>query len=129
MNGVRLSVFTWSVYVIGMGVGLLLVPDQILDILGIDPAREVWIRVLGVIATILGVYYLGSAIHRARWMFWYSVPVRIASGLAFAFLAVAEGVWQLWLFAILDIASAGWTFVALRFKPEPEPIEPTAPAV
>jgi len=128
MNGVRLSIFTWSVYLIAMGVGLLLVPDQVLDILAVDPTREVWIRFLGVVATILGIYYLGSAIHRARWMFWYSIPVRIGSGVALAFLAVTEGLWQLWLFAILDIASAGWTFVALRFRPEPEALEPSAPA-
>ena len=128
MNGVRLSIFTWSVYILGMGVGLLLVPESVTDLLGMDPAKDVWIRVVGVVAVVLGVYYLGSAIHRARWMFWYSVPTRIVSGVALAFLAVTESVWQLWLFAILDIASAGWTFVALRFKPEPEPLEPSAPA-
>jgi len=128
MNGVRLSIFTWSVYLLGMGLGLLLVPDSVVDLFGMDPAREVWIRVAGVVAAALGIYYLGSAIHRARWMFWYSVPIRIASGVALAALAVNESVWQLWLLAILDVASAGWTYVALRFKPEPEPLEPTAAA-
>ncbi len=126
MNWVRSSIAVWSFYVLGMGAGLLLAPNRVLDVLGIDPTREAWIRVAGVIALVLGVYYLGAAIHRARWLFWYSVPSRIASGVAFAFLAVTESVWQLWLFAILDVVAAGWTFVALRFKPEPEPLEPSA---
>jgi hypothetical protein len=128
VNGVRLSIFTWSIYLLGMGLGLLLIPDSIVDLFGMDPAKDIWIRVGGVVAVVLGIYYLGSAIHRARWMFWYSVPVRIASGVALAVLAVTESVWQLWLFAALDIASAAWTFTALRFKPEPEPIEPSAVA-
>ncbi len=45
-----------------------------------------------------------------------------------AMLAVTEDVWQLWLLTALDILGAGWTFVALRWKPPPEPVEPTAPA-
>lgn len=127
-HGARLSVFTWSVYLLAMGAGLFLIPDRIFDLFGIEPAREVWVRVVGVVALVAGAYYLGGAIHRARWLYWYSVPVRILSGVALAVLAVTEDVWQLWIFAALDIAAAGWTFVSLRWKPEPEPLEPSAPA-
>ena len=127
-HGARLSIFTWSVYLLAVGAGLFLVPDRLLDLLGIEPATEVWIQVVGVVALVAGAYYLGGAIHRARWLYWYSVPVRILSGVALAVLAVTDDVWQLWIFAALDIAGAGWTFVSLRWKPAPEPLEPSAPA-
>ena len=81
-----------------------------------------------VLALVAGAYYLGAAIHRARWLYWYSVPVRILSGLSLVFLAMTEDVWQLWLFGLLDIVAAGWTFVALRWKPPAVPLEPTAEA-
>ncbi len=126
MNGVRLSIFTWSVYVLATGLGLALVPDTVTDLFGMDPAQEVWIRVVGVVAAIAGAYYLGAAMHRARWLFWWSVPVRILSGLTLIALALSESVWQLWIFGILDLLGAGRTFAALRWKPAPEPLEPTA---
>lgn len=126
MNGIRLSIFTWSVYMLAIGLGLLLVPDTVTDLFGLDSAREVWIQVVGVVAVVAGAYYLGAALHRARWLFWWSVPVRILSGLALIALALTESVWQLWIFGVLDLLGAGWTFAALRWKPAPEPLEPTA---
>ena len=126
MNGVRLSIFTWAINILAVGLALALIPDSVTDLFGLDPAEEVWIRVLGVAAAVAGAYYLGAAIYRARWLFWWSVPVRILSGLALIALALTESVWQLWIFGILDLLAAGWTFGALRWKPEPEPLEPSA---
>lgn len=126
MSSSRISIFSWSIYILATAAALLLVPDNFTDLFGLDATDEIWIRVAGVIAGVLGIFYLGAAIHRARWMYWYSVPARIGSGVALAILAVTEGVWQLWGFATMDILGAGWTFVALRWKPPPEPLEPSA---
>lgn len=125
-HGARLSLFTWGVYLAAIGGSLLVIPDTLTDVFGIDSPRDVWVRVAGVSILVAAVYYFGAAIHRARWLFWYSVPVRILSALALAALAVTEGVWQLWLFAGVDLVGAGWTFAALRWKPMPEPLDPTA---
>ncbi len=127
-HGARLSVFTWSVYLLTVGAALFLMPNRLLDLFGIEPTEEVWIQVAGVVTLVAAAYYMGGAIHRARWLYWYSVPVRILSGVGLAVLAVTGDIWQLWIFAALDIVGAGWTFVSLRWKPEPEPLEPTAPA-
>jgi len=126
MSGVRLSIVTWSVYVVAVGLGLLLVPESVTDLVGMDTPTEVWIRVAGVATLSVGVFYFAAAVHRARWLFWYSVPVRIGSGVALAALAVTESVWRLWLLGIIDILGAGWTFAALRWKPAAEPLEPSA---
>lgn len=123
---VRLTIVTWAVYLTAAGLGLLLIPETFTDLFGMDEPREVWVRLFGVVVLLLAAYYFGAAIHRARWLYWYSVPGRILTGLGFAFLAVTEDVWQLWLFGALDILGAGWTFAALRWKPPPEPLEPSA---
>lgn len=125
-HGTRLSIFVWAVYAGVTGALLLLVPDTLTDLVGMDPPRDEWVRIAGIVALVAAAYYFGAAIHRARWLFWYSVPVRILSGLGLAALAVTEDVWQLFVFAAVDLAGAGWTFAGLRWKPAPEPLEPTA---
>jgi len=125
-HGARLSAFTWGSYAAGLGVALLLVPGTVLDVLAIDDPAGVWTRVAGLMLGAMGILYLGAAVHRARWLYWYSVPVRIVSGLTLGFLALTEDVWQLLLLGAVDIVGAGWTFAALRWKPAPEPLEPTA---
>ncbi len=125
-HGTRLSVFAWAVYLGLTGTALLLVPDTLTDLLGMDGSKDAWVRVAGVVVLVAAAYYLGAAIHRARWMYWYSVPVRILSGLALAGLAVTQDVWQLFVFGAIDVLGAGWTFAGLRWKPLPEPLEPSA---
>jgi len=127
-HGTRLSIFVWAIYLGLIGIGLLLVPDTITDLLGMDGPMDAWARVAGVVVLVAAAYYFGAAVHRARWLFWYSVPVRILSGLGLAALAVTEDVWQLFVFGAVDLAGAGWTFAGLRWKPAPEPLEPTAEA-
>ena len=125
-HGTRLSVFTWAIYIGVIGAALLLVPDTLTDLVGMDAPRDAWARIAGIVILVAAAYYMGAAIHRARWLFWYSVPVRILSGLALVTLAVTEDVWQLFVFGAIDIVGAGWTFAGLRWKPVPEPLEPSA---
>ena len=80
MSGVRLSIVTWSVYVVAVGLGLLLVPESVTDLVGMDTPTEVWIRVAGVATLSVGVFYFAAAVHRARWLFWYSVPANRLRG-------------------------------------------------
>ena len=125
-HGTRLSILVWAVYLGAIGALLLVVPDTVTDLLGMDSPRDEWVRIAGIVALVAAAYYFGAAVHRARWLFWYSVPVRILSGLGLAALAVTEDVWQLFVFGALDLLGAGWTFAGLRWKPAPEPLEPTA---
>ena len=128
MSSARVSIMTWGVYTVAIGVAMFLLADVFTDLLGLDRTREVWIRVLGVMLLLLASFYIGSAIHNARWLHWYSVIGRILVAVGLGFLAVNEGMWQLWLLAILDILGAGWTYMALRHKdlpPQPESLAET----
>lgn len=124
MRNARFSVLVWSIYVLVIGVSLALVPKQFTQVFGIDEPQEVWIRVLGVVVVVLGVYYLGAVLNNSSWMYRYSVFGRIISTVGLAYLAIVEGPGQLWLFAAVDALGALWTATALR--PRPEPVaEPT----
>ena len=48
----------FGVYVVLAGVGLLLAPNLVIGPLGFPPPQEPWIRVLGAVATVLGLYYV-----------------------------------------------------------------------
>ncbi len=56
-----LSLRVWSYYLLGVGAGLLLIPNQVFDILGIANTSEVWVRVVGLVAIALGVVYFAGA--------------------------------------------------------------------
>lgn len=119
MRNARFSVLVLGNYLLVVGVSLFLIPTQFADLLGIDPPREVWVRVIGPIVVVLGVLYFGAVFNNARWMFRYSVFGRLITAPGFAYLAVVDGPWQLWIFAGIDVLGAAWTFTALRPRPVP----------
>ena len=127
MRNARFSVFVWSIYLIITGVSLFLIPTQITQLLGIDTPQEVWIKVLGATVVIIGVHFAGGVLNKSQWMYRYSIFSRLIFIVALAYLAIADGPWQLWLFAIVDAVGALWTYVALR--PRPVPAEETSAAV
>jgi hypothetical protein len=63
MHPASLSVKLFGAYVSFTGIGLVLAPGLVLSLLGVPPPSDVWIRVLGALAVVLGYYYwaCGSA--------------------------------------------------------------------
>lgn len=114
------SIQVFGIYVAAIGLVLLCVPNMLLSLFGFEPAREPWIRVLGVVVSALGYYYLSAARHGEKAFFRASVHGRV--WLVFAFLALvllefAEP--MLMAFAAIDLAGAAWTWLALRSERKP----------
>ena len=112
----RASLVLWSVYMIGAGAALALVPGPLLGVLGLGEGPHDWVRAFGVLAINLGLVYI--PILRApvqpeliRWTV-------LARGIfaAFTVLAVALGWFPPGLLAIgaFDALNASWTAVAAR---------------
>lgn len=118
-HGARLSVFIWGVYLATVGATLVMAPVNLAAAVDLATPRDFWVRISGVGMLVGSGLYLGASIHRATWFYWYSVPLRIFVAVAFAALSLFDDVWQLWLFAALEIVGAGWTFVALRWRASP----------
>jgi len=109
------SVLWFGVYLAVAGTGLVLVPRLALAPVGIPAPQEVWIRVVGILALCLAVYYVVAARSAAIALLRATVPVRAGVTLAFGAL-VASGLAPagLLVFAAIDLAGAAWTALALR---------------
>jgi hypothetical protein len=109
------SVFVFALYLFVLGGVLVVVPNALLELFRIPPTSEVWIRVVGMLVLILGLYYAGAARRELREFFAFTVWGRgtvLVFFAAFVLLGLAPPV--LILFGAVDAAAACWTALALR---------------
>jgi hypothetical protein len=110
-----LSIKVFGAYLLPVGLMLIFAPNVLLGLFGIPPASEVWVRVLGIVVTGLSYTYWRMGAAGAREYFAVSVQVRMFVGAALAALvAFGYAPLPLLLFALVDVAGAAWTFLALR---------------
>jgi hypothetical protein len=115
MHPASLSIKVFGVYVVLTGIGLLLAPGLALAPLGIAAPTEIWARVLGALAIVLGYYYWSCGVAGAQAFFEASVKGRLLFTALCVLLIVAFGApWQLLLFGAVDVAGAAWTWRGLR---------------
>ncbi|MBW1784279.1 MAG: hypothetical protein JRL30_26505 [Deltaproteobacteria bacterium] len=115
MSKAALSIFVFGIYLAIIGLGFLLIPNTILGVFGIPPTTEPWIRVVATILLILSYYLIQAARNELTIFFRLTVHGRasvIVFFTAFVVLGVAPPV--LILFAVVDLAAAIWTALALR---------------
>jgi hypothetical protein len=109
------SIQTFGLYLLALAVVLLVAPNLLLQLFGLPPSHDVWIRVVGMLVAFLGVYYLRAAAAGLTAFFAWTVPVRASVLLFFgAFVALGFAPPMLLLFAVVDALGAGWTWWALR---------------
>ncbi|HQR45474.1 MAG TPA: hypothetical protein PLB02_04325 [Thermoanaerobaculia bacterium] len=115
MSRATTSVRVFSIYLVILGAALVAAPDLVLAPFGIPHSPEVWIRVVGVLAAVLGLYYFVAA--RFENVPFYRATVL---GRAFVFVCFAAFVLlglappALALFGTVDLAGAVWTALGLR---------------
>jgi hypothetical protein len=109
------SVRFFAVYLGILALGLLLVPNPILQAFGLPTTTEVRIRVVGMLAALLGVYYWTAAATELIPFFRTTVLCRLTVPLFFLiFVTAGWARWPLVLFGIVDALGAAWTWRALR---------------
>ena len=109
------TIFVFGIYLTVLGITLVTVPNLLLGLFGFAETREVWIRVVGMLVLILGAYDVQAA--RQEWdgFIRLSVPLRMSVPAFFgAFVLAGLAPPVLLLFAAVDFAAAGWTWLALR---------------
>jgi len=116
MNRARLSLFVFGLYMVfAPGLGFILVPIQTLQIFGLTAGDDVWIRVVGMLASIIGFYYIQVARTRLDAFISWTVAGRYYAGAMMVLLVALKMIGPgLLLFAAIDIAAATWTWFALR---------------
>ncbi|HET9795480.1 MAG TPA: hypothetical protein VFS34_13590 [Thermoanaerobaculia bacterium] len=120
MSRAATSIRVFGIYLVLLGAVVVAVPNLVLALVGLPPTSEVWIRVVGLLAAILGFYYLQAARHDFMPFYRASVPARVVAFLTFAAFVLFRFVKpSLILFGAVDLSGAAWTFFALSSSRRP----------
>jgi len=115
MSQAAKSLFVFGIYLGGLGLILLLVPNLILQVFGVPPTNEVWIRINGMFMLCLSFYYVQTARNELtsfiRWTVWTRTVVILYFA---AFVLLVSAPKALLLFGLIDLLSAIWTWLALK---------------
>lgn len=109
------SLFVFGLYLLGMGVGLVVMPNIVLGMLNIPSTDEVWIRVLGVVTLVLAFYYIQAARTNLRSFYKWTVSARVAVFLFFTGFVLVGWIGPIMIMlGSVDLLGALWTLWALR---------------
>lgn len=115
-------------YILVLGLGLVLIPNLVLATLRMPPTNDVWIRVLGVVAINIGIFFWVAARTEAVALFHVSVIVRplvlVWFG-AFVLLGLASP--MLLVFGVIEALGALWTWLTMKSeKRKGQPVYPAS---
>lgn len=112
------SLHWFGIYLCVLGPGLLIAPALLLAPFGISPPQEVWVRVAGLLALLIGSYYLIAARHEFMPLVQASVITRFAVlGVFVGLVVLVAAPPALILFGLVDAAAATWTALLLWRTP------------
>jgi len=115
MSKAATSIAIFGAYLLILGAGLIVAPNVLLAPFGFAPATEVWVHVVGVVVTTLGLYYVLAARAELVPFFSATVPLRGFVFIAFViFVVIGWAPGALAVFGAVDLAGAAWTWFALR---------------
>lgn len=118
MNIARLSLSVFGLYMIlVVGLGCMLIPMFMLHLFGLSAGDDVWIRFVGMLASIVGVYYMIAVRAGLDRFFPWTVAMRYYAASFMILMVVLGKVGPgLLFFAAIDAAGATWTWLALRLS-------------
>lgn len=115
MSRSAFSAKVFAIYLFIAGALLVTFPNALLSVLQIAPTSEVWIRVVGLVAFMIGVYAWVAASHEFTPFLVASVYTRFVVFVAFTvFAATGLASPMIMLFGVADLAGGVWTHFALR---------------
>ena len=115
MSKTVFSAKVFAVYLFTAGALLAVVPNVLLSGLLIPQTSEVWIRVIGVIAVMIGIYAWDAAAYEAKSFFVTSVYTRCIVFVAFVvFATLGLGSPMIILFGVAHLLGGIWTYFALK---------------
>ncbi len=109
------SILGQFAYVLVAGTSLLLFPNFLLGIFGLEPTHEIWIRVLGMLVLALSFYYYAMYKNGGKEVIRATVQGRLffcAGLVAFVVLGMVKPV--LLGFAVVETGLALWTLSEIR---------------
>jgi H+/Cl- antiporter ClcA len=109
------TVCYFGFYLYCVALTLIFFPNVLLRLLGIPETSEVWIRIVGLLAGIIGYYYHRSGASGNRFFFRLTVQARILVFVVFLALALLRMASPMLIgFGVVDLLGAIWTWQALK---------------
>ena len=118
MSKARFSLFIFGLYMVFIaGGGFMFIPHVVLGIFGLSAGDDIWIRFVGMLASIVGIYYLLAVHANLERFFVWTIPIRYY---AVAFMVLMVGLGKvgapILVFAAIDALGATWTWILLKQK-------------
>ena len=110
------SLFVFGLYLIVIvGLGFIFMPTTVLDMFGLKYGDDTWPRFVGMLASIIGAYYIIAVRTKLQPMFIWTVWMRYyAATFMVAMLLFGKIGTAVLLFAAIDAAGATWTLMMLK---------------
>lgn len=120
MNDPVLASRVFGVYLLASGASFAAAPGTVLPLLGLAAPTDAWVRIVGLLSAILGMYFLYCARADQRRFFQATVIARLIFFSGVTTLAIAGLAPTLFVgFGVVDLVGAGWMQLALRATREP----------
>ena len=119
MSNSARSILVFAAYLALSGLSFMLIPEMVLPMFGLAAPTEVWIRLVGLLAFILALYFYNAARAGDRRFIQDTLLARVIffTGVTL-FVLVRWASPVLILFGLIDLAGATWTWSALRKEGE-----------
>ena len=115
MSNAAISIFAFSIYEIVIGIGFLFIPNVLLPLFKLPQTYEPWIRVVGVMALLIGFYHVNIAQMEISSFYWVTIYGRLGFAAFVAmFVVLKKFPPVLLLFGVLDLIAAAWTYLAMN---------------
>jgi hypothetical protein len=109
------SILVFGIYLAAVGICFIFIPNIVLPIFGFATTTEVWVRLVGLLTLILGLYFFYSVRYEDRTFFRATIMARLVffTGLTL-FVILGWGSAILIAFGLVDLAGAALTWLTLR---------------
>jgi hypothetical protein len=117
INSTPFSLRVFGLYLILIpGIGLMIMPDLILNMFGLRHGPELWIpRIVGLLAFVIGVLEVLIARHQVEPLYIWTVWLRLFAAILMTTLWLAGEVEVgILMFAAIDAGGALWTLLTLQ---------------
>lgn len=109
------SLYYFGIYLLALGLALVIFPNSILGMFMMPETTEPWIRVVGVLAFCLGIYYYFMAATNHVLFLTLSVYIRASVIVWFMVFVLLDWVSpMIIIFGVVDLLAAGWTYFLLK---------------
>ena len=111
----RTSIMIFGIYLVSLpGLGLILIPDFLLDVVSLNHGLDWQIRMVGLLAAILGGYYILISNYGYHKLYSWTIVFRLGASVFMSLLWLfGEAGMGILVFVAIELIGALWTWLAI----------------